>query len=216
MGSVVGPAVRIDEPTNARSRRTREALLDAAREILERDGFHALTMGAVAHRAEVSRGAVYLHFSSRSDVVAALFDHIAAREGLSDSLRRVRDAPDAVAALDEWAAHLARYHPRMIAVDRAITHVQHDDPDAAAHRRRVDEAQREGCTHLARRLADEGRLAEPWTVATARDMLFALISTDMIERLTVGCGWSERRLADRLATLFRATFTRRDGTGAPG
>lgn len=200
------PVVTIDQPTNARSRRTRDALLTGARTILERDGFGALTMGAVAREAGVSRGAVYLHFTSRSDLVAALFDHVASQQGLAESLAPVFDAPDSVAALEEWAAHLARYHPALIPVDRAITHVQGRDPDAAEHRQRVSEAQRTGCGHLARRLAEEGRLADPWTVETATDMLYALISTDMIERLVTDCGWPQSQLAEHLAHLFHKTF----------
>lgn len=193
-------------PTNARSRRTRQALLAGARTILEQDGFAELTMSAVARRAGVSRGAVYLHFSSRREIVAALFEHVAEEEGLADSLDAVWRAGDAVACLEEWAAHLARYHPRLIAVDRAITQVQHNDPDAAAHRERVSTAQRASCTRLVRALADEHRLSDAWTVERATDMLFALISTDLIERLTIDCGRAERELADELATLFRCAF----------
>lgn len=163
-------------------------------------------MGAVAEQAGVTRRAVYLHFSSRSDLVAALFDHVAQTQGLAESLKPVWDAPDAAIALDEWAGHLARYHPGLIAVDRAITHVDRRDPDVAAHRRRVSAAQRAGCARLASRLAEEGRLSQRWSVETAADMLFALISTDMIERLIVDCQWSQAELADRLATLFRLTF----------
>lgn len=54
-----------------------------------------------------------------------------------ESLRPVWEAADAVSALDQWAAHLARYHPRLIAVDRALQRVWRDDVDAAAHRTRV-------------------------------------------------------------------------------
>jgi hypothetical protein len=37
-------------------------------------------------------------------------------------------------------------------------------------------------------------------------MLFALISSDMIEALIVDRRWSRRRLATLLALLFRSTF----------
>ncbi|MGH2783315.1 MAG: TetR family transcriptional regulator [Thermoleophilaceae bacterium] len=57
-----------------RSRRTREALLDNAQMILERNGFAGLAMSAVAARAGVTRRAAYLHFASRSDLVAGLFE----------------------------------------------------------------------------------------------------------------------------------------------
>jgi AcrR family transcriptional regulator len=131
----VSPA--ITEPTNARSRRTRAALLAAARAILEHDGFEALTMTAVADRAGVTRRAAYMHFPSRTELVAALFDHVADTAGLAESLSAVWQAPDAAATLDAWAAHLARYHPRLLAIDRALQRVWHDDPDAAGHRDRV-------------------------------------------------------------------------------
>jgi AcrR family transcriptional regulator len=199
-------AETISSPTNARGRRTRRKLLDTARQILEQDGFQALTVTAVAERAQVTRRTVYMHFGSRGQLVQALFDHVAATEGLQESLERVWQAPDAARALDEWAAHLARYHPRLLAVDRAVQRVWRTDPDAAAHHRRVLSAQLAGCRRLAGRLSDEGRLAGPWTEASAADMLLALISSDVIETLLIDRRWSKRRLADQLAVLFRSTF----------
>jgi AcrR family transcriptional regulator len=196
----------ISEPTNARSRRTRAALLAASRAILEEEGFEALTMTAAAERAGVTRRAMYLHFASRAELIGALFDYVASVEGLHDSTRSVWQAPDAVAALDEWAAHLARYHPRLLAVDRAMQRVWRQDPDAAAHRARVVSAKLSNCRRLAARLADEGRLAAGWSPSLAADMLFALISSDMIEALLVDRRWSRRRLAEHLALLFRSTF----------
>jgi AcrR family transcriptional regulator len=196
----------IAQPANARSRRTRAALLEAARELLEGQGFEALTMTAVADRAGVTRRAAYMHFASRSDLVAALFDHLAVVEGLGRSLEKVWRAPDAVAALDEWAAHLARYHPRLLSVDRALQQVWRHDADAAAHRARVVDEKLANCRRLADRLADEGRLSEAWTPAAAADMLFALVASDVVEALLVDRGWSRRQLGDGLAVLFRSTF----------
>jgi AcrR family transcriptional regulator len=198
----------IEDPTNARSRRTRAALLDATRAILEDEGFESLTMAAVAERAGVTRRAVYLHFPSRAALIDALFQHIAEREGLAGSTGRIWEAPDAVAALDEWARHLARYHPRLLAVTRATERVRRVDADAARHRQRVVRAQLSNCRRLAVRLDEEGRLAPPWTVETATDMLWALISTDMIEGLIVDRHWSRRRLAEHLSVLVHSTFTR--------
>ncbi|MBO0787994.1 MAG: TetR/AcrR family transcriptional regulator [Actinobacteria bacterium] len=196
----------ITEPANARSRRSRAALLASARTILEEEGFEALTMTAVAGRSRLSRRSAYLHFPSRAALVSALFDYIAGTEHLDNSLARVWAAPDPVSALREWAAHLARYHPRLLAVDRAVERVRHHDTDAAAHRDRVVTAQLANCRRLASWLDREGRLASPWTVRSATDMLFGLISSDMIEKLTVDRGWSQSRLARHLAVLFESTF----------
>jgi AcrR family transcriptional regulator len=160
----------------------------------------------VADLAGVTRRAAYMHFATRSELVTALFDHIAEAEGLDQSVQKVWHAPDAAAALDEWAAHLARYHPKLLAVERALQRVWRHDTDAAAHRDRVISAQLANCRRLARRLADEGRLREPWTVAAAADILFALISSDVIDALLTDRRWSRQRLARGLAQLFRSTF----------
>ena len=193
-------------PTNARGRRTRTALLAAARAVLEEHGFPHLTMATVAERAGVTRRAVYLHFASRSDLVGALFDYVAETEGLDASLRRVRTAPDAVAALDAWARHEASYHARILGIARALEHVGRDDPDAAAWRQRIAQHQLADCGRLAERLAHEHRLAPGWSVTSATDMLWALIATEPLERLLVDRGWPPQQYAERFAQLLRSTF----------
>jgi AcrR family transcriptional regulator len=193
-------------PANARSRRTRQALLDAARALLEGQGSDALTMSAVADRAGVTRRTAYIHFGSRADLVALLFDHVAEAEGLAESIGRVRDAPDAVAALDEWAAHLARYHTRVVALDRAIARAADSDPDAARYRSRIARAKLKNCRDLVRRLDDEGVLGEQWRADTATDVLYALTSSDVVDGLTGDRGWSKEKLARSLAVLFRAAL----------
>lgn len=201
------PAQATSNPGNARSRRTRAALLAAAHTILEEQGFDALTITAVAERAGVTRRALYMHFPDRADLVAAIYDHVAAVEGLAGSLEQVWAAPTGAGALDEWASHLARYHTRLLAVDRAVQRTGRDDPDASAHRARVAAEKLANCRRLARRLASESTLADGWTTESASDMLYALSTSDVIEALTVDRGWPPRRLARHLALLFRSTFT---------
>lgn len=200
----------IDAPRNARSRRTRDALLSATRTVLEGEGFEALTMAEVAARAGVSRRAVYLHFRSRTDLVSALFDYIAAEEGLEESLRPMREATDAVTALYEWVRHLTRYHPRVLAVDQAIERVRRADPDAQRHRDVVVEAQLANCRFVVEWLHEDGRLAAGWDVETAVDLLFGLICTELFERLLELRGWSTDDLERSLWAMCRATLVRPD------
>jgi hypothetical protein len=80
------------------------------------------------------------------------------------------------------------------------------DPDAAVHRRRVNAEKLTNCSRLVQRIQGEGRLAAGWTEESARDMLFALISSDTIEALIVDRRWSRQRLAEHLALLLRSTF----------
>jgi len=203
-------------PANARGRRTREALLAAARALLEEAGFEGLTMAAVAQRAGVTRRAVYLHFGCRSDLVTALFGYVNETEDLRASLRPVHEAPDAVAALDEWARHLARYHSRLITHGRAFARVRGTDEDAARLWTMVMADWQAMCHELAGRLARERRLAPGWTVASAADVLWALMSFDVIERLLIERRWSTRRFADRMGALLRSTFVAGDQRVAAG
>jgi len=197
----------ISAPANARSRRTRAALLDAARAVIEAEGFGALTMARVAEQAGVTRRAAYLHFPSRTDLVTALFDHVSEHEGLAASLGRVWSAPDARAALTEWAAHVARYHPRILVVDLASVAAAGTDPDAAVHRAQVTAGQFAACRRVARRLAGEGILAVPWTAGSAAELLWALLSPELIARLTITAQWGEADLAGRLSVLLHRTLT---------
>jgi AcrR family transcriptional regulator len=163
-------------------------------------------MAAVAERAGVSRRAVYLHFASRTELLTELFGYVSEQEGLASSLEPVWRAPDAVAALEEWARHLARFHPRILAVALAIQRVRRVDPDAEAHWKLVMADQQACCHRLATWLAREQRLAPPWTVQAAADMLWALMSFDLLEELLVDRGWSPRRFRTYLAALLRSTF----------
>jgi AcrR family transcriptional regulator len=198
----------IAEPENARSRRTRAALLAAARALIEEHGFEALTMAAVADSAGVSRRAVYLHYASRAELVTALFDYVSKEEELAASIQPVWAAPDAVTALDEWARHLARYHSRIRAVDLAAERVRQADPDAATHRQIVIDDQRSACRRLAGWLEDDQRLAPPWVVQTAADMLWALMSSAVIKSLLTDCGWPAGKYGEHIAVLLRSTFVR--------
>jgi len=174
--------------------------------LIEQDGFASLTMGAVAERAEVSRRAVYLHYASRTELLAALYRDLGQSEDLAASLQAVWDCPDAVTALSEWAEHIARSHPRILGVLRVFERDSARDPDAAELWRTVRGNWLKGCRRLMRWLADEGRLADHWTAPAAADMLWALMSVDMLDRLLNERHWSRRRIADHLAAVYRAAF----------
>ena len=198
----------IPVPVNARSQRTRANLLTAALDLLREGGPEALTMTTVADAAGVTRRAAYLHFPDRGDLLVALFDHVNQIEDLAGSVRPVWEASDAVTALQEWARHIARFHPRILPVASAINRVRRIDADAAAHWQVVMRDQHGACRRLTDWLHGEGQLAPPWTPATAADMLWALMSFDVLEELTLDCGWSTRRYGEYLAAVFQATFVR--------
>src|ERR1700722_15478697 len=60
------------ETQAVRSARTRRALLDAARALFAEKGFAATGRDEIAERAGVTRGALYHHFASKTEVAAAV------------------------------------------------------------------------------------------------------------------------------------------------
>jgi AcrR family transcriptional regulator len=196
----------IEEPRNARSRRSRAALLRAARELVEEHGMAATTMAAVAERAGVSRRAVYLHFASRAELISELFDYVNEVEDIEGRFAPVSDAPDAVTALDRFAHRHAAFMSRILAVSRAVEREAGDDPDAARHWSTAMYWRYETNRALIGRLDAEGVLAPGWTVDTATDMLLALISNGVSETLLTDRGWTPEQMGDHMARLLHSTF----------
>src|SRR5580692_5557618 len=65
---------RVRETQAARTARTRGALLVAARELFAEKGFAATSRDEIAERAGVTRGALYHHFASKTEVAAAVIE----------------------------------------------------------------------------------------------------------------------------------------------
>src|ERR1700752_160136 len=67
----------------------RQDILDAARDILVREGHQALSMRKVAERIDYSPTAIYLHFKNRDDLVFSVCEQLMA--GLVRELQQVPD-----------------------------------------------------------------------------------------------------------------------------
>ncbi|WP_083940829.1 TetR/AcrR family transcriptional regulator [Schaalia vaccimaxillae] len=87
--------------------RNRRKVLDAAAAALEEHGV-GFSMEAVARKAGVGAGTLYRNFSTRDDLVAAVLED----QGMSApniDPRSIGSGLDAVTALDQWLAVLARW-----------------------------------------------------------------------------------------------------------
>lgn len=85
------------EPATGKGARTRRRLLDEARVVFERDGYHAARVSDIAGGAGVSQGTFYKYFRSKDDVfrsltnqvVVAMMERTRRREHEPDPLRRI-------------------------------------------------------------------------------------------------------------------------------
>ncbi|HXL16135.1 MAG TPA: helix-turn-helix domain-containing protein, partial [Streptosporangiaceae bacterium] len=83
-----------ESPLTERQWVRRGELLEAARRVFERDGYHGTTVSAVVQAAGLSQGAFYLYFSDKKGVFAALQDEMATllRRRIYWATRDVKDA----------------------------------------------------------------------------------------------------------------------------
>jgi AcrR family transcriptional regulator len=65
---------RSDSPRQVRALRTREAVLAAAASVFDRHGFAATRLNEIAVEADVTRGALYFHFQSKSEIAASIIE----------------------------------------------------------------------------------------------------------------------------------------------
>ncbi|WP_149824892.1 ScbR family autoregulator-binding transcription factor [Streptomyces tailanensis] len=87
-----------------RAVRTRNALIESAAELFDRDGFETASLSMISARAGVSSGALHFHFASKADLADAVghaaalrLDRITAREA-DDTLQSLIDATYALVA----------------------------------------------------------------------------------------------------------------------
>lgn len=196
------------EPRNVRSQRTRARLLEAAWDLLVTEGPEATTMSAVGRAAGVSRRGVYLHFSSRSEMLVELAGHVDGEFGLETSLAAVRAAPDAVTMLDETVRHLIDYHGAALPLLEALQRAPESDEDTALLWKTTLENWRRGWGELATALHAEGVLADRWTVSTATDALVALVVgfVSLWRQLVDESGWSRDEFHAFYRDVHRSTF----------
>lgn len=79
---------RLARKSKEAAQATREAILDAAEHVFERDGVPATTLQGIGAEAGVTRGAIYWHFRDKDDLLNAM---VARTQFPLEDLRRARE-----------------------------------------------------------------------------------------------------------------------------
>ena len=116
----VSSRTAIESPLTERQWVRRGELLQAARQVFERDGYHGTTVSAVVQAAGLSQGAFYLYFADKKGIFAALQDEMATL------LRRriywvTRDEPDAGRRLEAGLRAYFEFYDEYPAYSRRLT-----------------------------------------------------------------------------------------------
>jgi AcrR family transcriptional regulator len=115
-------------PVSARGARTRTALVQAAREIFERDGFLDARITDITARAGVAAGSFYTYFTSKEEVLAAVLEDVE-EEMLHPRLRELADGDDPVSVIETAnRAYLAAYrrNAKLMALMEQVSHIDEE------------------------------------------------------------------------------------------
>jgi AcrR family transcriptional regulator len=184
---------------------TRRQILQATWELIEEGGPNIKLIDAAA-RAGVSRQAVYLHFGDRAGLLLALVHYMPEALGFPELLAHVFDAPTGVESLERAVELHSTYTAKIDSVAQVLETAQyHDDDLGAAWRNRMD-ASRAAHRAIIQRIADEGRLAEGWTVGTAADLFYTITMNGPWRELIRELGWTPEQYAESVNRLLRRSL----------
>jgi AcrR family transcriptional regulator len=131
-------------PTTERQWIRRGQLLDAARRVFERDGYHATTVSDIVRTAGLSQGTFYLYFPDKKAIFAALQEEMATllRRRIYWATRDQREPTHKVVAgltaYFEFYAEYREWNRRLEVEGLGI------DPDFEARQRQLHETLAEG------------------------------------------------------------------------
>ena len=184
---------------------TRLAILDAARTLFEEQGYFGAGLEAVAKKAGVSRQAIYLHFSSKADLLTALHARIYETDVVPALQRHpIWTAPTALAALDATIAADAEVVAKVWQIHEVLVMARRHHEEVDATLRPREEERYQEYVRLARWLKREGALPAQMRVATVADVLWGLLSVGTFQNLVIERGWSIERFSAWVRSTVQA------------
>ena len=185
---------------------TRQRILIATVEMLEQHGGRGVRMGDIAKAAGISRQAVYLHFSSRADLLVAATQYL---DEVLEIDRRLAPSRAATSGVERLALYIdcwGNYIPEIYGVAKALLLAQDTDEAAAAAWKDRMLAMRDGCRAAIDALHSDGMLAQGWTRKNATDVLWTMLLVPTWENLTGECGWSTQQYIRWMKAVAKRTF----------
>jgi AcrR family transcriptional regulator len=188
-----------------RARARRLAVVLAARELFERDGFWPTTIAAVAARAGVSPESIYKGFGTKAALAKAVFDLVIAGDdepvpvAARPEMQAMRDEPDVRRKIAMYAGGLAQRQARSAGVQILIRDGRHVDDSLAPIWAQLTEEGLAGMTMLGRHLLGTGQLRDGISLDEARDVLWNYLAIDPYERLVLTQRWPLDRYSRWLA-----------------
>jgi AcrR family transcriptional regulator len=201
-------SIRRDE----QARETRLRIIRAARELFVTKGYGRTTLVEIAQEAAVAVETVYAAFGNKATLLRQTWD-VDFRGDEEDvplfdraEMQVILDERNLATRMRRHAAFVTATNRRTGPLTAALEGAAASEPAAAEMllefgARRLDRA-----TRYAKAAAATGRLAVSQT--ECRDVLFATMDGTLWRRLVIERGWSDKRYADWLGSLWIAVLVR--------
>ena len=173
----------------------------------ERRG-HGVRMSDIAKAAGISRQAVYLHFTTRIELLSATTKYVDEINGLDQRLKAVFEAKNAVDMMNTYVDVWGNYLPEIHGLAGALFAVRETDDAAEAAWEDCMSCHKSGCADIVGALKSEEKLAAGWSDSEATEMMWVLLSFQTWEQLTVECGWSTQQYIKWMQAVLGRTFVR--------
>jgi len=198
--------------------RTRQQILEAARQALTTPPLHSVTVAEIAEMAGVVRSTIYTVFGAREGLLRAVADDLLARGGF-DRLQRASWHPDAlVRAGSRWRPACRRHlgwRPARMPWPRRSCHLASVDP---RRRRRGSPPERgppSGHAQPGKATRRAGYLHSGLDHEEAVDILWVLTNPETFAQLYTGRGLEQPTVSRRLVTMAVRTLCKQDGGPDP-
>ena len=182
---------------------TRENILKAAIELLIGGQHKGVRMTDIAKAAGISRQAVYLHFSTRAELLIAATQYVDQLNAMDERLSASRAAQTGLERLDAYIEAWSAYIPKIYGMAKALMAMSETDEEAAQAWSQRMQDMREGCEAAVKALQKDKMLAPAYTQKQATDILWMMLSVRNWELLTAQCEWSESAYGKTMKRLAR-------------
>jgi AcrR family transcriptional regulator len=198
----------VGAPRQARTRRTRAAVVEAARGLFIERGYGATTIEAISDRSDTPQATVYRLFSSKLGILKALLD---ISVGGDDQAVVMLDRPQVRELLSDdeprnqvagFAALVREVMARVGAVHRILADAARSDEGAASLLAEIARQRHEGQRRIARSLASSGALRASVKERDAADIIHALASPEVYGLFVFDRSWSGERYEKWLRSIL--------------
>lgn len=191
------------EKREALANETRLRILEAARQVLAQESEDALSMDAIARRADVSRLTLYYQFESRPGLLEALYDHLATRGGMQRMPEVFRESDPSVALEKLVSVFVGFWSSEQTAV-RRLRAMAALDPEIAQGMNSRDARRFHIATEiLKRKSAAEKKSYPEEQLKTTADVIVMLTGFATYDALAIA-GHSQNEIIAIISRLARA------------